>query len=77
VRKFLLATLLWLIACVALTLGPWPGRAAERRFASVVGNSQYKTGTLAMATNDVGLVAASKFGHREAGSAATPGAGYG
>ncbi len=41
----------------ALTLGLRPGLAAEQRFALVVGNSQYKTGTLATPANDAGLVA--------------------
>jgi uncharacterized caspase-like protein len=56
-RRFLRAALVWLVACVALTLGPRPGQAAEQRFALVVGNSQYKTGTLATPANDAGLLA--------------------
>jgi uncharacterized caspase-like protein len=55
-KKFLHASLLWLVACAALALGPRPG-FAEQRFALVVGNSQYKTGTLATPANDAGLVA--------------------
>jgi uncharacterized caspase-like protein len=56
-RKFLHASLLWLVTCFALTLGPRPGLAAEQRFALVIGNSQYKTGTLATPANDAGLLA--------------------
>jgi uncharacterized caspase-like protein len=56
-RKILQASLLCLVACLALTLGPRPGLAAEQRFALVVGNSQYKTGTLATPANDAGLIA--------------------
>ena len=56
-RRFLHASLLWLVACLALTLGPRASFAAEQRFALVVGNSQYKTGTLATPANDAGLVA--------------------
>ncbi|HZC56227.1 MAG TPA: caspase domain-containing protein [Xanthobacteraceae bacterium] len=60
-RKFLYSSLLWLVAAVvaavALTLGPRPSHADEQRFALVVGNSQYKTGTLATPANDAGLVA--------------------
>ncbi len=56
-RKILHASLLWLVAALALTLGPRLGMAAEQRFALVVGNSQYKTGTLATPANDAGLVA--------------------
>jgi uncharacterized caspase-like protein len=55
--RFLHASLLWLVACLALTLGPRASFAAEQRFALVVGNSQYKTGTLATPANDAGLVA--------------------
>jgi uncharacterized caspase-like protein len=56
-KKILHASLLCLVACWALTLGPRPGLAAEQRFALVVGNSQYKTGTLATPANDAGLIA--------------------
>ncbi len=56
-RKVLHTPLLWLAVCVALTLGLRPGLAAEQRFALVVGNSQYKTGTLATPANDAGLIA--------------------
>jgi Caspase domain len=56
-RNFLRLSLFWLVGCLALTLGPRPGAAAEQRFALVVGNSQYKTGTLATPANDAGLVA--------------------
>src|SRR5215469_11824948 len=56
-RNFLHMSLLGLVACLALALGPRPSAAAEQRFALVVGNSQYKTGTLATPANDAGLVA--------------------
>ena len=55
-KKLLHASLLWLVACFALALGVRPG-LAEQRFALVVGNSQYKTATLATPANDAGLVA--------------------
>ena len=55
-KKLLHASLLWLVACFALALGLRPG-LAEQRFALVVGNSQYKTATLATPANDAGLVA--------------------
>lgn len=55
-KKPLHASLLWLVACFALTLGLSPA-LAEQRFALVVGNSQYKTATLATPANDAGLVA--------------------
>src|SRR5271155_5379516 len=55
-KKLLHASLLWLVACFALALGLRPG-LAEQRFALVVGNSQYKTATLATPGNDAGLVA--------------------
>jgi uncharacterized caspase-like protein len=60
-RRFLQTSLLWLVTSLvislALTLGSRPGHADEQRFALVVGNSQYKTGTLATPANDAGLVA--------------------
>src|ERR1700729_378235 len=55
-KKLLHASLLWLVACFALTLSLRPG-LAEQRFALVVGNSQYKTATLPPPANDAGLVA--------------------
>ncbi|HUC47856.1 MAG TPA: caspase domain-containing protein [Xanthobacteraceae bacterium] len=56
-RNFLRLSLFCLVGCLALALGPRSGAAAEQRFALVVGNSQYKTGTLATPANDAGLVA--------------------
>jgi len=56
-RNFLRLSLLWLATCVALPLSAGAGLAAEQRFALVVGNSQYKSGTLATPANDAGLVA--------------------
>jgi len=48
---------LYLIAAVALLLGAHAGDAAELRYALVIGNDQYRTGTLATPANDAGLVA--------------------
>jgi uncharacterized caspase-like protein len=56
-RNFLRLSLLGLITCLTLALGPRPAAAQEQRFALVIGNSQYKTGTLATPANDAGLVA--------------------
>jgi uncharacterized caspase-like protein len=55
--NFMRLSLFWLVTCLAFVLGPRPGAAAEQRFALVVGNSQYKTATLATPANDAGLVA--------------------
>ena len=56
-RNFLRLSLFGLMACLTLALAPRPAAAAEQRFALVIGNSQYKTGTLATPANDAGLVA--------------------
>ena len=42
---------------MGLLIGRTAGQAAEMRFALVIGNDQYKTGTLATPANDAGLVA--------------------
>jgi uncharacterized caspase-like protein len=56
-RNFVRLSLFWLMACMVLALAPRSSAAAEQRFALVIGNSQYKTGTLATPANDAGLVA--------------------
>ncbi len=56
-RNFLRLSLFCLVGGLAIALGPRTGAAAEQRFALVVGNSQYKSGTLATPANDAGLVA--------------------
>jgi len=56
-RNVLRLSLFWLVACTALALAPRSSAAAEQRFALVIGNSQYKAGTLATPANDAGLVA--------------------
>lgn len=56
-RNFVRLSLFGLMACIALVLAPRSSVAAEQRFALVIGNSQYKTATLATPANDAGLVA--------------------
>ena len=53
-RNFLRLSLFGLMACLTLALAQRPAAAAEQRFALVIGNSQYKTGTLATSANDAG-----------------------
>lgn len=55
--QFARASFFCVIVFVALTLGQRPGHAAETRFALVIGNAEYKAGTLATPANDAGLVA--------------------
>src|SRR5580692_5094178 len=45
------------IAVAALLLGQRPSQAQEVRFALVIGNDHYRTGTLSTPANDAGLVA--------------------
>ncbi|MFZ0425908.1 MAG: caspase domain-containing protein [Xanthobacteraceae bacterium] len=54
---FARALLFCLIAAAALLLTQCPGQAQEVRFALVVGNDHYRTGTLPTPANDAGLVA--------------------
>ncbi|HYA07141.1 MAG TPA: caspase domain-containing protein [Xanthobacteraceae bacterium] len=51
------ALLAWLVMVLAFALQPGDGKAAEVRFALVIGNDQYKAATLATPANDAGLVA--------------------
>ncbi|HEX4409484.1 MAG TPA: caspase domain-containing protein [Xanthobacteraceae bacterium] len=46
-----------LLALVIQLIGSGVGHAQEVRFALVIGNNQYKTGTLATPANDAGLIA--------------------
>ena len=55
--RFTRALLLVLVAVLALTLGQQISRAAEMRFALIIGNDEYHTGRLATPANDAGLVA--------------------
>jgi uncharacterized caspase-like protein len=55
--QFARASFFCVVVFVALTLGQRPGHAAETRFALVIGNAEYKAGTLATPANDAGLVA--------------------
>jgi uncharacterized caspase-like protein len=54
---FMRVLLFCLIAAAAMLLGQRPGQAQEVRFALVVGNDHYRTGTLPTPANDAGLVA--------------------
>ena len=55
--QFARASFYCFIVFVALTLGQRAGQAAETRFALVIGNAEYKAGTLPTPANDAGLVA--------------------
>jgi uncharacterized caspase-like protein len=55
--QFARASFFCVVVFVALTLGQRPGHTAETRFALVIGNAEYKAGTLATPANDAGLVA--------------------
>jgi len=69
--QFARASFFCVVVFVALTLGQRPGHTAETRFALVIGNAEYKAGTLATPANDAGLVADALqsrwiYGHRRA-----------
>lgn len=49
--------LVWLVVILTWTVFTCAGRAAEMRFALVVGNDEYKTAKLTTPANDAGLVA--------------------
>jgi uncharacterized caspase-like protein len=49
--------LTWLMVVVAMALAQHGARAAEQRFALVIGNDEYRTAKLATPANDAGLVA--------------------
>src|SRR3984957_7058995 len=55
--QFVRASFYCFIVFAALTLGQRAGQAAETRFALVIGNAEYKTGTLPTPANDAGPVA--------------------
>ncbi len=55
--RFARAMFAALAVLLAASLAPRAGRAAEMRFALVIGNDEYRTGTLATPANDAGLVA--------------------
>src|SRR5579862_4868848 len=56
-KNFARAAALWLVVLVALAANVSAGRAAEQRFALVIGNDEYHAAKLATPANDAGLVA--------------------
>ena len=55
--QFVRTSIFCALVFVALALGQRSGHAEETRFALVIGNAEYKAGTLATPANDAGLVA--------------------
>jgi uncharacterized caspase-like protein len=55
--KLARAAALWLLVILALAAGQEASRAAEQRFALVIGNDEYRAAKLATSANDAGLVA--------------------